>query len=101
SVVSNTPPDESPRYMWFASRGSMLIEWSIDPSGVFSSGHSHHVSHIGWSFQPSTVDHVSPLSSVRNSPCGEPPAYQTPGSEACPGVSQNTRRTLRSRRSPV
>ncbi len=29
-----------------------MTEWSIEPSGVFSSGHSHHVSHIGWSFHP-------------------------------------------------
>ena len=35
-----------------ASRGSTMTECSIEPSGVFSSGHSHHVSHIGWSFQP-------------------------------------------------
>ena len=36
------------------SRGSMLIECSIEPSGVFCSGHSAQVAHIGWSFQPST-----------------------------------------------
>ena len=31
-----------------------MTECSIEPSGVFCSGHSAHVSHIGWSFQPST-----------------------------------------------
>ena len=30
----------------------------------------------GWSFQPATGAQVSPPSSVRNRPCGEPPAYQ-------------------------
>jgi hypothetical protein len=67
---------------------------------VFSSGHSAHVAHIGWSFQPSTGAHVSPPSSVRNRPWGEPPAYQTPGWSAWPGVSQKTARRLRARRSP-
>ena len=78
-----------------------MTECSIDPSGVFSSGYSDQVSHIGWSFQPSTGAQVSPASSLRNSPCGLPPAYQTPGSSGWPGVSQNTLRRLRASRSPV
>ena len=69
----------------------MITEWSIEPSGVPStSGHSAHSPQRGWSFQPATGAHVSPWSSVRNRPCGEPPAYQVPGSSAWPGVSQNT-----------
>ena len=65
------------------SRGSTITECSIEPSGVFSSGHSHQVSHIGWSFHPVTGSQVSPPSSVRNRPCGEaPPAYHEPGSSA-------------------
>ena len=74
SVDSKTPPPDSPRYMWFGSRGSMMIEWSIDPSGVPStSGHSAQVDQCGWSFQPLTGVHVSPRSSVRNKPCGDAP----------------------------
>src|SRR5687768_12352303 len=66
-----------------------MTECSMAPSGVCSSGYSHHVSHSGWSFQPDTGAHVSPPSSVRNSACGEhPPAYQT--SASCDGVSQKT-----------
>ena len=61
-------------------------------------GHSAHVSHSLWSFQPLTGSHVSPPSSVRNRPCGDPPAYQTPGSLLCPGVSQNTAFRLRCKR---
>ncbi len=55
-----------------------------------TSGHSAQSPQRGWSFQPATGAQVSPPSSVRNSPCGEPPAYQEPGSSAWPGVSQNT-----------
>ena len=73
------------------SRGSTITEWSIEPSGVPStSGHSAHSPQRGWSFQPATGAQVSPWSSLRNRPCGEPPAYQEPGSSAWPGVSQNT-----------
>src|SRR6187549_1733319 len=79
----------------------MLTECSIEPSGVCCSGHSAQVSHFGWSFQPSTGSHVSPPSLVVNSPCGDPPAYQTPGSSACPGMSQNTADSDRASRSPV
>jgi hypothetical protein len=32
---------------------------------------------------------VAPPSAERNSPCGEVPAYQTPGSVGMSGVSQN------------
>src|SRR4051794_9202804 len=78
-----------------------MTECSIEPSGVFSSGHSHHVSHMSWSFQPEWGSQVSPPSSDRNNPCGEPPAYQEPGSLAWPGVSQNTALSDRLSRSPV
>jgi len=33
--------------------------------------------------------HESPPSFERNNPCGDVPAYQTLGSLACAGVSQN------------
>ena len=101
SSVSNTPPDDRPMYMWLGFRRSCTIECNIEPSGVFCSGHSAHVSHSGWSFHPSTVVHVSPLSSVRKRPCGDPPAYQTPGWLAAPGESQKTDFRLRCNRSPV
>src|SRR6185503_15546603 len=78
-----------------------MTECSIEPSGVFSSGHSHHVSHMSWSFQPVRGSHVSPPSSVRNKPCGDPPAYQDPGSLVWPGVNQNTELSERFSRSPV
>ena len=84
-----------------ASRGSTSTEWSIDPSGVFCSGHSAQVSHIALSFQPSTGSQVSPPSAVVNRPCGDPPANHTPGSSACPGVSQNTAESARPSRSPL
>jgi hypothetical protein len=32
---------------------------------------------------------LAPPSVERNKPCGEVPAYQTPGSDACPAASQN------------
>ena len=38
---------------------------------------------------------MTPPSSERNRPCGEVPAYQTPGSLAWPGVSQKVWSTLR------
>ena len=44
----------------------------------------------GFSLNPATPSQLMPPSSERNSPCGDVPAYQTPGSDACPGVSQNT-----------
>src|SRR3546814_5690918 len=73
----------------------------MEPSGVPStSGHSAHVAQLGWSFQPSTGAQVSPESSERNRPCGEPPAYREPGSSAWPGVSQNTLSTARASGSP-
>ena len=43
----------------------------------------------GCALNPSTPSHVAPPSVERNSPCGDVPAYQTPGSRAWPGVSQN------------
>ena len=38
--------------------------------------------YIGLSLKPVTGAQVSPLSSLLNSPCGEVPAYHTPGSLA-------------------
>jgi hypothetical protein len=68
----------------------MLIECIFGPSGVPSPGPPVHFSRIGWSLNPVTDSQVSPPSSERNSPCGDAPAYQTPGSLAWPGVSQKT-----------
>ncbi len=42
------------------------------------------------SLKPFTGSHLSPPSVVRNRPNGTVPAYQVPGCDACPGVSQNT-----------
>jgi hypothetical protein len=45
--------------------------------------------YVGSSLIGDAYAHVTPPSSERNSPCGDVPAYQTFGSLACPGVSQN------------
>ena len=42
-----------------------------------------------------------PPSSLRNRPWGDPPAYQTSGSSACPGVSQKTGVEAAAQRSPA
>src|SRR5437773_426650 len=89
SVVSKTPPLDMPIYMCFASRGSILIECILGPSGVPSCPPPHHVLRIGWSLKPATPFHVLPPSSVLNNPWGDDPPYHTFGSFACPGVSQN------------
>ena len=42
SSVVKTPPPESPKYILLGSRGSMMMEWSLGPSGVpLSSGPLH------------------------------------------------------------
>ena len=83
------PPPDMPRYMWFLSRGSMRIECIFPPSGVMSFSPPVHFSFIGWSLKPPTASHVTPASAERNSPCGDVPAHQMPGSLACPGANQN------------
>src|SRR5262245_52609792 len=85
SVLSKLPPPEAFTYRCAGSRGSTITECRIEPSGVWSSG-GHHLKRIGCSFQPSTPLHVTPPSSLRKSAGGDSPAYQTPGSLACPGV---------------
>src|SRR5712691_7345658 len=50
---------------------------------------------MGLALKPLTPSQVTPSSSERNNPGGETPAYQAPGSEGCPGVSQNTCSTAR------
>src|SRR5258706_13106717 len=47
------------------------------------------------SLNPATSVHVTPPSAERNRPGGDVPAYQTPGSDACAGESQNTLSTER------
>ena len=49
----------------------------------------------GCALKPATPSHVAPPSAERNSPCGDVPAYHTPGCDACPGVSQNVWSTTR------
>ena len=80
SVDSNTPPLDMPMYMCSGSRGSTRIECSLGPSGVPSWSPPHHALRCGCSLKPSTPVHVAPPSSERNRPCGDVPAYQTPGS---------------------
>ena len=84
SVDSKMPPLDIPMYMWRASRGSTRIECSFGPSGVPSWSPPHHALRCGCSLKPSTPAHVTPPSAERNSPCGEVPAYQTPGSRRVP-----------------
>src|SRR5207237_9282804 len=97
SVDSKKPPVESPRYRWFLSRGSTDTEWVTAPPGGANFGSSlfDHCLRIGWLLNPTTSSQVLPPSSVRPRPWGDVPAYHTPGSLACPGVSQNTAETDR------
>src|SRR5438552_3951531 len=80
SVDSNVPPPDIDMYRCFESRGSTTIEWTFGPSGVPSLSPPHHSLRCGCLLKPSTPCHVSPASSLRKSPCGDVPAYQTPGS---------------------
>src|SRR5689334_7910488 len=89
SVDSNTPPLDIAGYRCCLSRGSTSTECSLGPSGVPFSTAPIHLLYSGCSFMPATPVHVAPPSSLRNSPCGEVPAYHVPLSLACPGVSQN------------
>src|SRR5512143_1389344 len=88
STVSCTPPPDIPKYRCLGSRGSTMIECSFGPSGVPSCTVPIHSRYCGSSLMVENGDQVTPPSSERNSPCGEVPAYQTPGSLACAGVSQ-------------
>jgi hypothetical protein len=76
-----------------AVRGSTRMECRNSPSGVANPG--AHCGRMGLSLKPATDSHRSPPSTDRNNPAGALPAYQTPGSEAWPGVTQNTRSTAR------
>jgi hypothetical protein len=75
--------------------------WSLPPSGVWSLSEPTHFACSGWSLKPETGAQLTPPSSLRNSPFGDVPAYQTSGSAAVDGVSQKTWSTARSRGSPV
>ncbi len=86
---SCTPPPDMAKYRCFGSRGSTMIECSFGPSGVPSWTVPIHFRYCGSSLTIENGRHVSPPSSERKSPCGEVPAYQTSGSFACAGVSQN------------
>src|SRR5215510_3126548 len=101
SVDSNVPPPDIDRYRCAGSRGSTRIECSLPPSGVSSLSLPTHRCCSGWSLKPATGAHVTPPSSLRNSPLGDVPAYHVPGSLACPGVNQNTWSTARPRGSPL
>jgi hypothetical protein len=65
-----------------------MIECSFGPSGVPSCTVPIHSRYCASSLMLEKGDQVDPPSSERKSPCGEVPANQTPGCEACPGVSQ-------------
>ena len=78
-----------PKYRCFGSRGSTMIECIFGPSGVPSCTVPIHSMYCGSSLIGEADVQVTPPSSDRNRPCGDVPAYQTPGSLACPGVSQN------------
>ncbi len=82
-------------YICAASRGSTRIECSFGPSGVPSWSPPHHALRCGWALNPATPFQLAPPSSERNRPCGDVPANQTPGCDACPGVSQNAWSTTR------
>src|SRR5574339_702425 len=73
----------------------MMIECSLGPSGVPSCTVPIQTRYSGSSLIMEKGAHDTPPSAERNRPCGEVPAYQTPGSLACPGVSQNVWSTLR------
>ena len=97
SVLSNTPPPDSPRYRCAASRGSTMTECSIEPSGVFSSGYS--APRLPQRDGRSTR---RPAPRCRRRPrCGRGPGASRPRTRRRarrrgPGVSQKTDRRLRS-----
>src|SRR5438552_7243341 len=96
SELSNAPPTEMPMYRCRGSRGSTLIECSVaPPGGPCSCSPPIQTMRMGLALKPATPSQVTPPSSERNNPGGETPAYQAPGSEECPGVSQNTCSTAR------
>src|SRR5713101_22593 len=85
-----------PMYRCRGSRGSTLIECSVaPPGGPCSCSPPIQTVRMGLALKPVTPSQVTPPSSERNNPGGETPAYQAPGSEECPGVSQNTCSTAR------
>src|SRR5258706_11167925 len=65
-----------------------MIECSFGPSGVPSFSLPNQARYWLSSLMIENGCQLSPPSSDRNRPCGEVPAYQTPGSFACAGVSQ-------------
>src|SRR5262249_18345471 len=95
STVSCTPPPDMPKYKCLGSRGSTMMECSLGPSGVPSCSLPIQARNFASSLAEENSLKVSPPSSLRNSPCGEVPAYQTPGSFAPAGVSQKVCLTLR------
>ena len=66
-----------------------MIECIFGPSGVPSCWAPIHSRYCGSSFTLENGSQLTPPSSERNRPWGEVPAYQTLGSFACAGVSQN------------
>src|SRR5260370_33497262 len=72
------------------------MECSVGPAGgPCSCAPPIQTMRIGLALKPATPSQVTPPSSERNNPGGYTPAYQAPGSEACPGVNQNTFSTER------
>ena len=68
---------------------STMIECSLGPSGVPSCTVPNHWRYCGSSLMQENGAQLRPPSIERNRPCGEVPAYQTSGSLACAGASQN------------
>src|SRR5574338_709561 len=84
SVDSCTPPPDIAKYKCAGSRGSTMIECSLGPSGVPSCTVPIHSRYCGSSLMLEYGAHVRPPSSERKRPCGDVPAYHTPGCEAGP-----------------
>src|SRR5678815_5992937 len=95
SSDSCTPPPDMAKYRCLGSRGSTMMECSLGPSGVPSCSVPIQARYCGSSFRPENSFQVTPPSSLRNRPCGEVPAYQTPGSLPWAGVSQKVCFTVR------
>ena len=62
--------------------------FGYSPSGVPSCSLPIQARYWGSSLRPEKAAQVAPPSALRNRPCGEVPAYQTPGSSAPAGVSR-------------
>src|SRR3979490_478774 len=90
SRVIHTPPHETPTVTWRASRGSTQIECRPGSSAP----PPNHSRRLGWRHRDSTRCHREPRSPDRNSPPGNVPHHNVPGSLACPASSAHTSSVL-------